>query len=77
MTPELRDFLNWFDGFSANVKGAPNRKQWKIIRERIKKIVVPAGPIPLAVIPPPKPASAAEIGGVAMDAGPGFSSKKK
>jgi hypothetical protein len=31
----LRDFLNWFEGFSDNIELTPNEKQWAKIRERI------------------------------------------
>jgi len=32
---DLRDFLNWFEGFSENIEKCPNEKQWGKIRERI------------------------------------------
>lgn len=31
----LRDFLNWFEGFSENLDKAPNAKQWAKIKERL------------------------------------------
>ena len=32
---ELRDFLNWFDGFAENIDKTPNTKQWTKIKERV------------------------------------------
>jgi hypothetical protein len=32
---ELRDFLNWFDGFADNIDKTPNTKQWAKIKERV------------------------------------------
>lgn len=31
----LGDFLNWFEGFSENIEGAPNPKQWQRIVEKL------------------------------------------
>jgi hypothetical protein len=31
----LRDFLNWFEGFSDNLDKAPTAKQWEKIKERL------------------------------------------
>jgi hypothetical protein len=33
-----RDFQIWFEGFSENVKGSPNAKQWERIRAQIARI---------------------------------------
>ena len=35
---ELRDFLNWFDGFVDNIEKTPNKKQWDKIKERVKAL---------------------------------------
>lgn len=35
---DLRDFLNWFDGFSENIEAAPSEKQWAKIKDRIKAL---------------------------------------
>ena len=32
---DLRDFLNWFDGFAENIDKTPNTKQWGKIKERV------------------------------------------
>ena len=37
----LPEFLAWFDGFSENIEGAPNAKQWERIKARIGKLSVP------------------------------------
>lgn len=34
----LRDFLNWFSGFSENIDGAPNEKQWGRITAKIAEL---------------------------------------
>ena len=36
MTP--LEFKAWFDGFTENLKGPPNAKQWKRICKRVKEI---------------------------------------
>lgn len=35
---ELRDFLNWFDGFADNIEKVPNAKQWAKIKERVQAL---------------------------------------
>jgi len=32
---DLRDFLNWFDGFAENIEKTPTAKQWAKIKERV------------------------------------------
>ena len=32
---DLRDFLNWFDGFAENIDKTPSQKQWGKIKERV------------------------------------------
>jgi hypothetical protein len=32
---DLRDFLNWFDGFAENIEKTPSAKQWAKIKERV------------------------------------------
>ena len=31
----LRDFMNWFEGFSENIEDAPTPKQWEKIKDRL------------------------------------------
>jgi hypothetical protein len=35
---ELRDFLNWFDGFAENIDKTPNQKQWDKIKQRVAEL---------------------------------------
>ena len=60
---DLRDFLNWFDGFAENIEKTPTAKQWAKIKERVASLS--ADPVvlqsrevgqPKAAPPPPKPA---------------------
>ena len=32
---DLRDFLNWFDGFAENIDKTPSSKQWAKIKDRV------------------------------------------
>lgn len=32
---DLRDFLNWFDGFAENIDKTPSSKQWTKIKDRV------------------------------------------
>ncbi len=34
----LTEFKAWFDGYTENLEGAPNGKQWKRIKEQVGKI---------------------------------------
>lgn len=60
---DLRDFLNWFDGFAENIGNAPNTKQWAKIKERVAGLQadgaaqpsVPAVAKPAAPAPQPAP----------------------
>ena len=53
---DLRDFLNWFDGFAENIDKTPTAKQWTKIKERIAAL---QGSAPTLSIPQPvKPAAA-------------------
>ena len=60
---DLRDFLNWFDGFAENIDKTPTAKQWTKIKERIAALQgsAPAMPAPQPAKPAaaPKPPQAA------------------
>jgi hypothetical protein len=34
----LQEFKAWFEGFTENMSGTPNKDQWKRIRARVKEI---------------------------------------
>lgn len=34
----LQEFKAWFGGFTEELSGAPNKKQWERIKERVKEI---------------------------------------
>lgn len=34
----LAEFKAWFEGFTENIDGPPNAKQWKRIKARVKEI---------------------------------------
>lgn len=34
----LQEFKAWFDGFTEEMSGAPNKKQWERIKKRVKEI---------------------------------------
>lgn len=57
---ELRDFLNWFDGFADNIEKTPTPKQWAKIKERVAGLngntgpAKPASPPVTAAPPAPK-----------------------
>lgn len=34
----LAEFKAWFEGFTEDMDGAPNTKQWKRIKDRVKQI---------------------------------------
>lgn len=68
MSMELRDFLNWFEGFADNLGGkAPKPDQWAKIRERILALKAIADqaptPAPAAVIVSRDPEVDANPGG--------------
>lgn len=56
---DLRDFLNWFDGFAENIDKTPSAKQWAKIKERVAALrdappaSTAAAPKPAAAAPPP------------------------
>ena len=58
---DLRDFLNWFDGFAENIDKRPSAKQWAKIKERVAALR--DAPINASSAPakpaaaPPKPAA--------------------
>ena len=54
---DLRDFLNWFDGFAENIEKTPSPKQWAKIKERVAALraVGPAA-APVTSQQPAKPA---------------------
>lgn len=59
--PNLRDFLNWFEGISENIEDgkAPTPSQWAKIRDRLlalKESPETASAPALAPPPPPPPA---------------------
>jgi len=33
-----QEFKHWFEGFTENMRGEPNKKQWARIRERVSEI---------------------------------------
>ena len=43
---ELRDFLNWFDGFAENIEKTPTPKQWAKIKERVSGLQAMPGVAP-------------------------------
>ena len=53
---DLRDFLNWFDGFAENIDKTPTAKQWTKIKERIAALQGSAPTLPAPQ--PAKPAAA-------------------
>lgn len=59
---ELRDFLNWFEGFSENIGKQPKPDQWEKIKTRIMALKafadqpVVLGPSPFPPAPAPAPA---------------------
>lgn len=58
---DLRDFLNWFDGFAENIDKTPNTKQWGKIKERVTALrnAAPADEAQkLANVVKPRPAPA-------------------
>ena len=48
---ELRDFLSWFDGYAENIKAAPNKEQWKRIKERMEAVRKAQASAPAATSP--------------------------
>lgn len=38
MPAELRDFLNWFNGWAENIKARPSPAQWKRLKERVSEL---------------------------------------
>jgi hypothetical protein len=57
----LRDFLNWFEGFSDNLDGPPNDQQWEKVRKRINAL----SPEPAA---PSESSPSEPVGGAATTA---------
>jgi hypothetical protein len=63
----LRDFLNWFEGFSENLDKAPTAKQWEKIKERIlalkdaPELAMVVAPAVLANFPPPAQTLPADV----------------
>jgi len=41
----LSEFKAWFEGFTENLDGPPNKKQWARICKRVKEIQVDSTPI--------------------------------
>lgn len=35
---DLKSFLDWFEGYTENIEGAPNTKQWERILSRVKTL---------------------------------------
>lgn len=61
MTP-LRDFLNWFEGFSDNLGAkAPKPEQWTKIKERIHALKDQVEAAPIAPTPAPAASAAVEV----------------
>lgn len=38
MHDPVRSFLDWYDGWSDNVEGAPSEKQWQRFQDRLKRM---------------------------------------
>lgn len=38
MSTDLRDFLNWFNGWAENIKARPSPAQWKRLKERVAEL---------------------------------------
>lgn len=54
----LQEFKAWFDGFTEEMSGAPNKKQWERIKKRVKEIDGTAVSYPVFVdryLPPVRP----------------------
>jgi len=45
----LSEFKAWFEGFSENLDGPPDKKQWRRIRETIEKITKDPTPWPIFI----------------------------
>jgi len=45
----LSEFKAWFEGFTENLDGPPNTKQWKRITKRVEEITSDATPWPIFV----------------------------
>jgi len=58
MPAELRDFLNWFNGWSENIKARPSPVQWRRLKERIADLEARG----TAVDPAPRQPAAAANG---------------
>lgn len=43
----LSEFKAWFEGFTENMDGEPNAKQWKRIKKRVSEIVSDPTPWPI------------------------------
>lgn len=45
----LSEFKAWFEGFTEDMKGTPNSKQWKRIQERVAEITEDPTPWPIYI----------------------------
>ena len=45
----LSEFSAWFEGFTENMDGPPNKKQWARIQKRVAEIVSDPTPWPIFV----------------------------
>lgn len=45
----LSEFRAWFEGFTENLDGTPNDKQWKRIKKRVSEITPDPTPWPVFV----------------------------
>ena len=45
----LSEFKAWFDGFTEDMEGPPNPKQWKKIRARVAEITNDYTPTPIFI----------------------------
>lgn len=45
----LSEFKAWFEGFTENLEGQPNAKQWARIKKRVGEITADSTPYPVFV----------------------------
>lgn len=45
----LSEFQAWFEGFTEEMKGPPNKEQWAKIKKRVKEITADYTPAPIFI----------------------------
>ena len=45
----LSEFSAWFEGFTENIDGTPNKKQWARIKKRVDEITPDPTPYPVFI----------------------------